>query len=387
MRMTSSRPLLLVSGLTLAIASFYLGRNTVRSDSPPRLEIIRPKPASNEAGLDANSTRGNNAAAESARFAQAINAPRSSLRDEEARQHLLEQWAAVDPRAALGYARTQLRGDQQAQAISSILSVWGKNDPDAAWEWVKKEMPAAGNHFDTLLEVFGRNSPEIASRYADEYSREHPAAALETHMAALLGVTYTGNFAAARAMVAGNPLLDEATRSTLNNFIAGQWARYDPTAAASWAMSLPVGDERNQALIGLGESWSDANPAQATEFAVNLPAGDTRTLALRQAISKWVLVDPVAARNWVLNTDRHEDFDQAVQAVATETNLMSRDPNKALLWADGIFDNTLRQQTENTIIFNWYASDPQAATAYINSSTDFSPEQRQEMLKKLKPAT
>jgi hypothetical protein len=152
-------------------------------------------------------------------------------------------------------------------------------------------------------------------------------------------------------------------------------------------MSLPAGDERNQALIGLGESWSDVNPAQATEFAVSLPEGDTRTLALRQAISKWVVVDPVAARNWVLNTDRHEDFDQAVQAVATETNLMSRDPSRALLWADGIFDNTLRQQTQSTILFNWYASDPGAATDYIKSSTDFNSDQRNDILKKLKPST
>jgi len=385
--MTSRRLTLPASIIALGIACFFAGRYSRHHDSfatvkPHQTPLAAVAPRAEGAGALPSADR----KSESARLARAVSAPRASLREEEERQHLLEQWAEVDPRAALAYARTQLRGDHQAQAISSVLTIWGKNDPAAAWTWVKTEMPQASNHFDTLLEVFGRNSPEIASKYADEYSAQHPAASLETHMAALLGVTYTGDFAAARAMVAGNPLLDENTRSTLNNFIAGQWARFDPTRAADWVMSLPAGDERNQALIGLGESWSDVDPAKATGFAVNLPEGETRTLALRQAISKWVVVDPVAARNWVLNTDRHEDFDQAVQAVATETNLMSRDPSRALLWADGIFDNTLRQQTQSTILFNWYASDPQAATDYIKSSTDFNPEQRNAILKKLKPS-
>jgi len=48
-----------------------------------------------------------------------------SLAAEDERQHVLDQWAATDPRAALDFARTQLKGDRQAQAISSIITICG----------------------------------------------------------------------------------------------------------------------------------------------------------------------------------------------------------------------------------------------------------------------
>ncbi len=384
-----SRPLTLAAIALVAAGAFYIGHRTATSSPAP---LSSPNGALASSNISADTTppivdKTSASFIESERLRKLVTSASSSLRDEEQRQHLMDEWAAVDPRAAMEYARTQLSGDRQAQAVSAVLTMWGKNDPASAWNWVKKEMPNATNHFDTLLEVFGRNSPQVAAQYAAEFTSAHPEAALEVHMAALLGITYTGNFDAARALVANNPSLDAAARGTLNNFIAGQWGRFAPAAAADWVMTLPAGPERDQALVGLGESWSDVNPAQATNFAINLPAGDTRTLALRQAISKWVVTDPVAARNWVLNTDRHEDFDQAVQAVATETNLMSREPARAILWADGIFDNSIRQQTQNTILFNWYSSDPNAATSFIQSSTDFTAEQRADLLKKLRPAS
>jgi hypothetical protein len=309
-----------------------------------------------------------------------------NLAAEEDRKKWIEQWAETDPRAALEFARTQLKGDRQTEAMSAALSVWGRNDPAGAWNWVKTEMPAATYHFDTLLEVFGRQSTETAALYATQFSTEHPDAALEVHLAALMGVTYRGDFAGARALVDGDAALDPTVRANLNNFIAGQWARFAPQDAAAWVMSLPAGAQRDQALTGLGESWSEADPAQATQFAAALPAGDARTLAMRQAVSKWVESDPAAARAWMLQTDRQDDFDQAVSSIATQNNFMSREPAQAMHWAEGIFDDGVRAQSESAILFNWFPTDPAAATAYLQSSPDFTPEQRAEMLRKLRPS-
>ncbi|HYP16394.1 MAG TPA: hypothetical protein VEQ65_04210 [Opitutus sp.] len=321
---------------------------------------------------------------EPADIAAAVKQPPKSFAAEEERQRLIEQWAEKDPRAAIEFVRTQLRGDRQAQAMAAVLSIWAKNHPDAAWSWVSAEMPTATHHFDTMLEVFGRHSTETAARYAAQFAAEHPAAALEVHLAALLGVTHRGDFAGARTLVEGNRNLDPEVRANLHNFIAGQWARFAPEEALTWVKTLPAGPEREQALVGLGESWSDVDPAKATAFAVDLPSGPTRSLAMRQAIGKWVMTDPEAARAWVIQTERHEDFDQAVGTIATDVNLVNREPGRALKWASTIFDDTLRAQSVGAILFNWYPRDPAGAAAYVESSSDFTPEQRTEMLARLR---
>lgn len=323
--------------------------------------------------------------AESRKLAQLVARPAGSFAAEDERQHRIEEWAALNPQGAISFVRSQLKGDRQAQAMAAVISIWGKADPAAAWSWVSREMPTATHHFDTLLEVFGRSSPETAGRYAASYSLAHPESTLEVHLAALMGIAYNGDFAAARSLVETNGALDPVIRGNLNNFIAGQWGQFAPEDAAVWVMNLPPGVQRDQALIGLGESWSEINPPRAADFAAQLPPGETRTLAMRQAISKWVESDPDAARNWVLKTDRHEDFDQAVQSIATQNNMMSREPARAMRWASGIFDDTLRVKSESTILFNWYPGDPAAATAYLQSSPDFTPEQRADLLKKMQP--
>lgn len=374
----------------VAVAAFFIGRWSTRPDSPSAPTPRAPAgPTLTAHALPAVAPVAPAVATpveESAKLGKLVARPVDSFAAEEERQHLIEQWAAVDPRGAIAFVRTQMKGDRQAQAMAAVISIWGKNDPDSAWNWVSTEMPTATHHFDTLLEVFGRNSPSVAAHYAATYAAAHPEASLEVHLAALLGVTYQGNFAGARALVDGEAALDPVVRANLNNFIAGQWARFAPTEAAAWVMSLPPGPQRDQAMIGLGESWSDVDPAQATAFAADLPAGESRTLAMRQAISKWVEADPTAARAWVLKTDRHEDFDQAVNAIATQNNFMSREPARAMHWAEGIFDDALRAKSVSTILYNWFPSDPAAATAYLQASPEFTPEKRAELLKNLRPS-
>jgi hypothetical protein len=385
--MSNALSLRLLAVGALGVTAFVVGRWTARpipspaSALPPPESIlatagaVAPRAVQPESKTPAEST--------SARLAATAARAVGNLAAEEERQRAIEQWAELDPRAAMTFARTKLKGDRQAQATAAVLAIWGKKDPEAAWNWVGTEMPAATHHFDTLLETFGRQSTETAARFAARFAAEHPEAALEVHLAALLGITYRGDFAGARSLIESNPALDAATRGTLANFLAGQWARFAPQEASTWVMNLPAGLQRDQAMIGLGESWSEVDPAGAAAFAVGLPGGATRTLALRQAIAKWVMTEPDAARAWVLNTPWHQDFDNAVNSIATDPNLVNRDPSRALKWTEGIFDDSLRAQSAGVILFNWYAADPVGAVVYVKESPHFSPEQRAEMLARL----
>lgn len=314
-----------------------------------------------------------------------VKLPPQSLAADDERQKNLEQWAQRDPLAALEFARSKLKGDRRAQALSAILTVWGKNDPAAAWAWVSSNEPTATHHFDALLEVFGKNSPETAAHYVNELVRSHPEAALELNLSALLGITYTGNFAGAQAFVNANSSLPPELRGNLYNFIAGQWARYAPEAAAAWVMALPAGQQRDQALIGLGDSWAGTDPAGAAKFAETLPSGESRQLALRQAVNNWLQEDPDQARQWVMDNNHHEDYDQAVEAIATQSNFMFREPDRALRWASTIFDDNVRFHSTGVILAGLYSRDPATTVAYIRSATNLTEEQRNQLLAQFPP--
>lgn len=384
-------PSFLILSVMIAAAAFLAGRlsraapsadrRTMSAPAAPATVAPQPEISKVDSSL-AKETPGEGSVREFS--VRAARAPRSLATDDE-RQKVIEQWAEQDPLGAIQFARTKLKGDRQAQALSAVLAIWGKNDPAAAWAWVGATMPTATHHFDTLLEAFGKTSAATAAQYVNEFVRQHPAAALEVNLAALLGITYSGDFAAARAFVDANASLTPEVRGNLHNFIAGQWARYEPEAAAAWAMSLPAGPQRDQALLGLGESWAGVDPVAAAKFATALPAGEARQLALRQAIVNWLETDAEQARKWVLDTGQHEDYDQAVAAVATQNNFMFREPERALLWAGTIFDDTVRMQSTRAILFGLYERDPASTVAYIRNSPNFTEAQRVQLLAQFPP--
>jgi len=369
----------------VAVAAFFAGRLSLSQSAGSAQRLSGSGSGGDQAssGSAGDASKGGKNAAATLSERAALQ-PQSLATDEE-RLKTIEQWAQHDPLGAMEFARTKLAGDRRAQAMSSILAIWGKSDPAAAWAWVKNNEPTATHHFDTLLEVFGKNSPETAARYVSEFVQSHPETALEVNLAALLGITYTGDFTAALGFVNGNTNLSPEIRGNLFNFIAGQWARYAPDAADAWVMSLPEGPQRAQALIGLGDSWAGVNPAAAAKFAEALPSGESRQLALRQAINNWLQADPDKARQWVIDNNKHEDYDQAVEAIATQSNFMFREPDRALRWASTIFDDAIRIRSTGVILAGLYSRDPTTTVAYIRNANNLTEEQRAQLLSQFPP--
>jgi len=311
--------------------------------------------------------------------------PPSEEREDE-RLKLLVAWAEKDPVGAMEYAKKNFKLDRLAQAMSGIATTWAKHDPAAAWAWARS-LGNDASQAHTVLEEIGRNDPAMATRLASEFAQQQPNEAVAICMTAMRAMTYHGNFDAARKLATEMQLRSPEEQNMLVNFMAGQWARFEPEKAAQWVQSLPAGPARDQALIGLSASWAEKDPPKAAEFAATLPAGDSRSVAMRQAVANWVQTDPTAARQWVIRSNQYEDFDAAVEAIATQNNFVSREPAHAMIWATGIFDDKLRVKTMNTILFNWYSMDRNAATAYLQSSTEFTPEQRADILRKLQSSS
>lgn len=303
--------------------------------------------------------------------------PSAATQDEQ--QHLLEALAAIDPQAAMAQAQ-QLKGDRQAQAVSAVLSVWGEKDPQGAWAWVESTHPDNIYQYDQLLEVFGRNNPEVAARYATSLAGARPDLTQEVYLSALMGITHAGGYDTARQLVESANISGE-DRAALMNYVAGAWAAYEPQAAMQWVMSQPS-DLQSSALVGLGESWSNVDPQAAAHFASKLN-GPQRQLLLQQSISKWLMDDPVSATNWLSAAENHQDYDQAIQTVATLPNLVRDNAQTALAWSERIYDSSVRLNTLQQILSDMKQKDPVGAVSYARSAPNLTAAQRTQLLASL----
>lgn len=383
-------PLVLFAGLLLA-AAFFLGRLTAPvapSAAPGFSRRAAPSPLPREGD---SATTGNPppaAAAPSAPAHAALEAldrtAGSAQRDDE-RIRLLGEWAATDPLAALEYAKKNLTQDRLAQALTAVFSTWGRTAPAAAWAWVTTNVPGEMPHLDAVMGEIGKVDPALAARLAMAWAAQRPEAGQELLLAAVQGMSYAGRFTEAQQIIEALPLASEENRGALVNFLAGQWARYQPEVAAGWIATLPPGPGRDEALVNLGEAWSEVNPGQAAEFAISLPAGPTRQATLRQAVAKWLMADPQAARNWVIDSEHHKDFDEAVASIATDVKLMNLDTDHALLWAGAIWDGSLRLRSVGIVLANLEPRNPSAVLAYIQSSPDLTPDERTRLLQQFGP--
>ena len=294
---------------------------------------------------------------------------------------MLAEWARVAPQAALEYVRKSMPKDRQAEALTTVFEAWAGQDPAAAWDWVLTRENGDAGHLRSVLTEVAKTSPATAQRFADAYAVEHPDLASNAYLAALDGVMDAGDYAGAQRMIELSKVPNEEQRNILFNFLAGEWARYQPENAAQWVLSLPAGPVRTQALDAVGQAWSDTDPARAADFAVNLPTGPERQTALAQAISKWSITDPVRAGEWVLQYNAHGDFDQAVAAIATSSDFMNHNVGLALGWAGTIQQEGLRRQSTIAVLSTWYSNDPVSALSYINNSAEVAADVRQELLK------
>jgi hypothetical protein len=383
-----NRRALFVIVVLLIAGAYFLGRHSaprLAASSPVKDDLaVRPTatavstPRLDDPSLETAASRGLRTKIEQLGHAA------GSERNEEERLRLLAEWAAHDPQAALAYAQKNFKQDRLAQAQTAVFTKWAQTAPEAAWNWVAQRPSEAAN-LDLVIDEIGKQNPNLAGQLAAHFAQEHPGAAQEVYLAALQGMAYAGNFTEAQQIVSSFSVGTADEHASLVNFLAGQWARYQPQQAALWIEAMAPGSARDQALTNLTESWSDADPAQAASFAIDLPPGPVRQTALKQAISKWLAEDPDQARSWVVNANVHEDFDQAVVSIATDTNLMNRQPSRALQWAATIFDDRLRIQSLGTILTTLAIQDRSAAQNYVQASSDLSADQKSQLLRQLNP--
>lgn len=372
------------TGAALLVVGFAVGKYASPSAeqvSPARVPAVAPSPPNFSApDLRPIKPAGQQMSEEQIKATVfRIGAPTSGAAFDELLRSL-RGWAVLHPEAALAYARQHLTLQRQNQAVTEILSDWAKINARAAWTWATTHVPENGTHLDAVLRCIGEVDGAAAWSYAAEFVHTHPAEAQSTYASALRGITHGGNFQLAVDLLKRIDSMNPGVREGLSTLVATEWGRYEPEKAVAWVSSdLPAGSiAHERAMINVIEAWTEVDPTAAAKYAVKLPPGALRQQAVAQAASS----DPLAAAKWLFEQEPSRDFDQAYHAIATYPKVMDDFPSAVTL-ATGIFDPELQTQTLTRIVANLRQRDPVAARRFLESSAEVSPEMRAAVRRRL----
>lgn len=247
----------------------------------------------------------------------------------------LAQWSAFDPENAAKFAADQPpdRGPL-ARSLGLASEAWGQKDPAAALAWAQA-VPVADPRRDLIVQSVWQG-----------WTERDPAQA-----ATALG----------QRLGSSPPLPAE-----LAGTVAKAWAAVNPNASAQWALTLPPGPARRNALYQVAATWTQTDPGGASRWAGSLPASGVRPEIWREIVGTWADADLDAAGSWLGALPLGRDHDEAVSAYVPK--LEPTDPEKALSWAGTISEPGSRAEQVQAILGRWARRDAASARNWAAAS-------------------
>lgn len=249
---------------------------------------------------------------------------------------VISQWAAVDPAAALAYAKEtppRLRGRAQIAAYGA----WAENDATAALGSIANlDAKMQKSFIPAVFKGWARRDPEGAARYA-----------LSLEDSALLPKIHQG-------IAAG--------------FLA-EWGTQDPTSAVEWAVRAFPPEVQQHVLPQLYSRWAKSNPERAAYHALllneELFAGKMSVIGT--ILRQWSESDVDAALAWADQT-LTSDHDYVAAISAVTHSLRYEDPLRAAKLLERIpfsyADDTAGASEMVRLMAVWSRKDPRAAAAW-----------------------
>jgi hypothetical protein len=302
----------------------------------------------------------------------------------------IRAWAAVNPEAALSFARANLNVARESQTMIALLTDWAHRDPQSAWAWASSKHPEEGRHIAAVLKEIGKSNPDTAWQFAGEYSQKYPQQAEYGYSCALHGILFAGEYEKAAQLInqVTLPAMPDGLdgKYVLGVTIVSDWAQYEPEKAAQWwLVNLPDDSvAKGRALINLTQNWAENDPEKAANFAVNLPSGAERDNALTEVLMEWLNQDSREAADWMNLYPAEPGLDNARAALIRNPDLVKKDPLLALSWANSITDEFVRENNLTSVIDGWLQRNPAAAMDYLQNSAELAPEMRDRIVTSLK---
>ena len=249
--------------------------------------------------------------------------------------------AEADPAAALqAHGARAWGGGVGIVNLAAPLRAWALRDPAAALGWIAAQPATQPRLYEQLL-AFLSHTHQEGRRLAEALVRQP-----------------------------GIPRRAEAIAEMIRRHEMDR-----PAEAITWLESLADADLRRRVLAHLATRHDAYHPEKSLPFALALPAGQERTQALARTLDVWHRTAPEVAKHWIQTSD---DPSVAVATAPIHAALLAdiaRDePATALAEWEKLASPVAREAAIVPIVEAWSASDPGGALRwYVERSRGTSP--------------
>lgn len=323
---------------------------------------------------------------------------------------LYGNWAVQDPVAAAAHLdASAMPPNKKASAITSIVSIWIRNDADAAWQWAKSiRSPEARyramekaigflaisdiERADKLMEDFpeGMQRQSAISSLVGTLYLQQPDKAfamVQKHGGARIEGMILGRWAisdadkaleVAKTQLSVGPRQQYAFNEIIRNvasrdidqairilggfppasnqiqgatLIATQLAEQSVEKARHWAEKLPEGEAKKAAMSEVASKWVAEAAEDAATYALDQAAINPSNDLLRRTLSHWGYKDPKTCAQWI--TSHLEEDNQLTHLSSAVSSWAEHEPDAASKWTAALPEGEVRDACIGRLGSQW----------------------------------
>jgi hypothetical protein len=291
---------------------------------------------------------------------------------------MLEELARTDPQRALALAMAEGNWLLRDKLRNAALRGWGAVAPDAAADWAMAQ-PDLGNRLFCVQAVLSGavEKPDEAVRVALRVCEADPLPAGDYGHAVINAlIDKAGSYEAATKFALAATKVDR--QSYLVDSAFYQWAQNQPELAAAKLSEIKDPKVRDSVMKGVIEGWADADAKSLATYAQSMPPGEDRTKFMSIALMQWGSKNPEDTMQWINQFEPHPDFDKGFATLALGDTILKTRPEMAIEMTEYITDPAQRTLTRDNAFWRWALRDPEGARKYAESVQN--PEYRTSML-------
>ena len=282
---------------------------------------------------------------------------------------LMRSWAAIDPKAALEYAKSALDEKSERRfGISEVLAGWANSDPQGAVEWANANKDNAERKDGDMLVGIIRGLAENNLETANGLFRTLPEGGARWQASTFLAQEYAKIGTREAIEWAENfPTEDSRLRETILGQLGARLSKQDLPATAEWVKEMKNDKAAERITDNLLAQWVSQDAPSASQWVSGLADEGKRSYAMKQLASRWSLVDPVSTGQWLNSHPPTPSMDPAIGAFVNR--ISARDPEGAIKWAETIQDQESKRRALQNVLGAWDKIDPTRANSWRQANS------------------
>ncbi len=260
--------------------------------------------------------------------------------------------------------KAQLAKNTNEKSQKDLIIKWIASDLESTKEWALENVKT-----DFLAKIWAENDLKAATEWALEIIEKDDGLSIK---AISLGLAEKDPRKASEWAI----LLPEGRgRNEALSASVSKWVFVDHKSAMDWTMQLPDGDAKDAAIVSFVDKWAEKDPQSAAKWATSLceklPVKDKRgkgDFILKQVAKGWAEKDLQAATNWIDALPK--EYRTEYIKLGLIQKLAEKDPKAAMKWLSDLPDSPLKQKAFVDFARGWEKKDKPAARKWAESIPD-----------------